>query len=195
MTDERRKQLLLAALAVGLVVMVGRQFAGGSSSRGRVGGGSGAGEGGGDAGGLQVEVVELGLESLEREAAHFSPGRDPFRFGAAPPPPAPTPPPPDPEAAERARRAAGEAAERLRESRSAAPARPQPPPVDVVYLGSFGPRGRQLAVFTDGNDIYNAFRGGVVKEKFRVVEIGYESADLGFVGFPDVPAKRLAVGG
>jgi hypothetical protein len=50
-------------------------------------------------------------------------------------------------------------------------------------------------VFSDQQEIYNAHEGDVIKGRFVVVKIGYESADIGFVGFPDEPAQRLAVGG
>ncbi len=75
------------------------------------------------------------------------------------------------------------------------PARPTPPPVDVVFLGSFGHEELRLAVFTDGNEIFNVSEGSVLKDKFLVVKIGFESADLGFVGFPDAPTQRLEIGG
>jgi hypothetical protein len=67
--------------------------------------------------------------------------------------------------------------------------------VDVVFLGSFGPDGRRIAVFSDGTDIYNVLQGGILKRVFRVDKIGFESADLGFVDFPDEPSQRLAAGG
>ena len=64
-----------------------------------------------------------------------------------------------------------------------------------MFLGSFGPQTRRLAVFSDGAEIYNVLEGEVLKEQFVVVRIGFESADVGFVGFPDAPAKRLEIGG
>jgi hypothetical protein len=67
--------------------------------------------------------------------------------------------------------------------------------VDVTYLGSFGSPERRIAVFSDGKTIYNATRGDTLGGKFVVHAIGYESVDLTFVGFPDVPPERLAVGG
>ena len=70
-----------------------------------------------------------------------------------------------------------------------------PPPVDVAFLGSFGPDRGRIAVFTDGTDLYNARIGDVVKAHFVVEAIGYESADLKFVNFPDAPAQRLEAGG
>lgn len=134
------------------------------------------------------EVEELHLADLEATANEFHPGRDPWRFGrreapvqpqprpvAAPPPPAPPPPP--------------------ESAASTEPARPEPPKVDVVFLGSFGPPMRRIAVFSDDEAIYNAASGDTLKGKFRVETIGFESVDLGFIGFPDVPPKRLPVGG
>jgi hypothetical protein len=64
-----------------------------------------------------------------------------------------------------------------------------------VYLGSFGSEEKRLAVFTDGSEIFNVPEGETLKDKFVVVKIGMESADVGFVGFPDTPAKRLEIGG
>ena len=89
------------------------------------------------------------------------------------------------EAAERARLAAIEAA------------KPKPPSIELVYLGSFGPGQRKIAVFADkkGENIYNAAVGETIEGKFIVHQIGFESVDLAFVGFPDVPPHRLAVGG
>ena len=50
-------------------------------------------------------------------------------------------------------------------------------------------------MFSDGSAIYNALAGDLVKDRFQVQRIGYESVDLLFVGFPDEPAVRLAIGG
>jgi hypothetical protein len=73
-------------------------------------------------------------------------------------------------------------------------AKPKPPPFTMSYLGSFGPPSRRIAVFSDGKTIYNALKGEVLAGKFIVAEIGYESVDIRFVGFPDWPPQRLAVG-
>ena len=64
-----------------------------------------------------------------------------------------------------------------------------------MFLGSFGPDGRKIAVFTDDDDILNALEGDVLNKKFIVGPIGYESVEMGFVGFPDAPPTRLAAGG
>lgn len=136
-----------------------------------------------------AEIVELRIEDLERGAATYRPGRDLFRYGRppvaerpTPPPRRVTPPPPRPQP-------------RVEAAPPVAPPEAQPPEIDVVYLGSFGRPGRQVAVFADDEAIYNALVGDVVKDQFRLIAIGLESADLGFVDFPDAEAERLAVGG
>ena len=129
-------------------------------------------------------IAALDLERLENKPGEFKIGRDPFRFHVVqqppPPRPAPTPPPAPP---------------RPTAPRPQQPRTPQPPAVDVTYLGSFGPDRGRIAVFTDGSDLYNARIGDVVKTHFVVEAIGYESADLKFVNFPDAPAERLEAGG
>ncbi|HKH48614.1 MAG TPA: hypothetical protein VKM72_28450, partial [Thermoanaerobaculia bacterium] len=113
-------------------------------------------------------------------------------------PPAPPPPAPPSEAEMEARRRAEEEAARLRtemlEQQQAELAKPKPPPFTLSYLGNFGPPSRRLAVFSDGKTIYNAQEGDVLAGQFIVADIGYESVDIRFVGFPDWPPQRLAVG-
>jgi hypothetical protein len=181
-----RQLLLLAVLVVVFVGVIGRQLlpslAGGpivASNRAPLAGPAGAAA-------APVEIAELRLDALEHKPATYRPGRDPFRFGSRPePPPAPRPKPAPkrPPAPER------------RPPRQQEPAPPQPPAIEFVYLGSFGLPGREIAVFSDGKEILNAFAGDVLQQEFVVRSIGYESADIGFVNFPDAPAKRLAVGG
>ena len=74
------------------------------------------------------------------------------------------------------------------------PAGPQPPALELTYLGWFGPKTRPIAAFTDGENLFVARRGEVLADHFRVLDIGLESVDVGFVDFPDVPARRLVVG-
>ncbi|KAB2963045.1 MAG: hypothetical protein F9K16_07595 [Thermoanaerobaculia bacterium] len=63
------------------------------------------------------------------------------------------------------------------------------------YLGSFGPRSARIAVFAGGAEgsVLNARQGAILEGKFIVDRIGYESVDLKFVDFPDVPARRLGI--
>ncbi len=184
MTPQKRQRLLLGVLAVLLLALGWRSIGsliGGGGDGGLTFGrrsSSSAGRGIGS-----VTVEHLDLESLQRASGTYTPGRDPFRFGpeerVVPPvstePRPRTPPPPPP-----------------RPTPASGPALPQ---VDFVYLGSFGPEARPIAVFSDQESIYNVQVGDVIKENFKLVQLGYESADLAYVEFPDAPAKRLEVGG
>jgi hypothetical protein len=143
---------------------------------------------------LPKEIVGLDLGEPAGQPNALTVGRDPFRFGAPPPPP--PPPPPTKEDLERMRRQEEE--RRLAAERAALEALiEKPPPVTLVYLGSFGTEKRRIAVFADaaGENLYNVRVGETVEGKFIVDRIGYESVDLKFVGFPDEPAKRLPIGG
>lgn len=189
MTEKRQKQVL-AVLVLVLVAVGVRTFlkVSGSSSGG---GGRRAGlqrnlaeHGGASA---ELEIVDLRLEDLEHKPGEFQPGRDPFRFRpkerAAPPPPPPPPPKPAP------------AKRKPRPKRAQQAAKPRPPEPAFKFLGSFGPRDRMIAVFSDNVEIFNVAEGDVFKEAFVVKKIGFESADIGWVDFPDEPARRLEAGG
>lgn len=131
------------------------------------------------------ELTELRLAMLDVESREYEPERNIFIFGEKPKPPPPPvvkapvvarkpPPPPPPRQ----------------------PPGPKPPPVDVKLLGLFGPERQRIAVLTDGEGaIINAQVQDVVREKFIVHQIGYESIDLKFVGFPDVEPERIEIGG
>lgn len=143
---------------------------------------------------LPTNVSRLETETLEIAPRDLTVGRDPFRFGPLPPPP--PPPPPSADELERRRREQEERLRQLEEERRLA-AIPKPPPLTLVFLGSFGAENRRIAVFADqsGENLYNARPGDVLEGKFIVDRIGYESVDIKFVGFPAEPAKRLPIGG
>ncbi|HEV7667669.1 MAG TPA: hypothetical protein VGS22_04030 [Thermoanaerobaculia bacterium] len=195
MSSERQKWLLVA-LGLLVVVLLVRYvpWTGGEESLGpaRSTGTSAAG-----ASDSSDAVAELALGSLSR-VSHSAPvGRDPWRFYEPPPPPPPPQHQPTKAELERDRlaleQAAREAAERDRLAREEA-ARPKPPKFSFKYLGSFGPKNRPLAAFSDGKTIINAHEGEVILSKFRVAKIGYESVDIKYIEFPDEPALRLAIG-
>jgi hypothetical protein len=199
-TNKSRQWILFVVLVLILGVVVWRQL--GPLITGTPTGVSATGSGTGarssrenDLLGKKLPVVEeLRLADLEQATGQYSPGRDPFRFGQVL----------SPQQTTTARNAAVARRRAMREAQAKQPPPqdvrptppvPQPPPVDVVFLGSFGPQTRRLAVFSDGAEIYNVLEGEILKEQFVVVRIGFESADVGFVGFPDAPAKRLEIGG
>jgi hypothetical protein len=177
---QSREKLLLGLLLVVIAVLGFRVLV--PRLRGSEAAAAGARPSGTRSAAQSVQIAQattLDLDALQGAPGELEVGRDPFRF-AAPPPPPPRPAPPPPP---------------FLPPPPPPPVGPQPPPVDVTYLGSFGPPQRRIAVFSDGRTIYNATRGDTLSGKFVVHAIGYESVDLTFVGFPDVPPERLAVGG
>jgi hypothetical protein len=140
-------------------------------------------------------VAVLRLADLDRVPGTSTPGRDPWRYVDPPPPPPPPPPKPHVPTAEELR-AAEEARLRAEEEmrkRAIEAAKPKPAAFTLQYLGRFGPADREIAVFSNGKAVINKQEGEVIDNKFIVTHIGYESVDIRFVGFPDVPAKRVGV--
>jgi hypothetical protein len=184
-----RQKTLLAVLAVAVLMLAVRgawpwlsrlDDSVGAVSFGRTGGGFDT---------TLPELTPLRLADLELKPGEYHPGRDPFRFAAKPPPPRPRPKPRPVKPAPRKA-----PAKQPGQQGGAKPPAPKPPPVDVKYLGSFGPSNGKIAVFGDGTDIFNVRKGGILKEHFLVESINYESADLKYVNFPKLPPARLAAG-
>lgn len=178
----RRERWLLLILLLLAAVWGGRSILGGLGVTGGVDRGGVSRSG---ASGTPPQVAILNLAPLEPEAGEFRPGRDIFRYGTArrqrqPPREQPAPQPKQ---------------QPKQSSDSEAKAKPTPPPVDLQFLGSFGPRESLLAALTDGETIYNVREGETVAEKFRVDAIGYESVDIGYVEFPEAEPRRLPAGG
>lgn len=197
----RVKAMLVGLAAVAAVAVMWMQLSssGGSAGPGPVARAGGRRVAGRTAGGA-TQVVDLRVDALTQKPATHEIGRDPFDYGPEPPPPPPPPPSAEELAAQRAaeiaaaeaQKRAAEEAERQRQWKLA---HPDPPPIDVTYLGSFGSASRRVAVFSNGKEIVNAREGDTVNGKFIVHKIGFESVDLRFVGFPDTPPQRLAIGG
>lgn len=115
-------------------------------------------------------------------------GRDLFDFRepTARPLPTPTPPPPPPP--------------EPGDPRYVGPLPPPPPPptpappdIGFKFIGSFGPRERPIAVLVMGDQVLNARTGDVVFDRFIVRKVGYESIDVGFVGFAPAETRRLGI--
>jgi hypothetical protein len=149
------------------------------------------------------EILDLKIADLQPQAHEYRVGRDPWRFAEPPPPPPPPPvkppPPPTPEQL----RAQREAEELLRQQQAEAAriaaeeaARPKPPPFTLKCIGKFGPVDDPIVAFVDadGKTIQNVREGGVIQGKFILSQIGYESVEIRFVDFPNVPAQRLPIG-
>ncbi len=132
------------------------------------------------------KIVPLRLAALEAPGAEYEPDRNIFRYGVKRKPPPPPPPPPPPRT-QTVPRTVGP---------PPPPPPPRPPPLDVALVGVFGPERRRIAVLTDAEGtVINALERDVVRKKFIVHKIGYESVDFKFVGFPDTEPERLEIGG
>ena len=70
---------------------------------------------------------------------------------------------------------------------------PKPPDVSFKFLGSFGPKDNPIAVIQQGDEIFNARAGDTLFGKFVLRKVGYESIDVGFVGFAQTESKRLPI--
>jgi hypothetical protein len=127
------------------------------------------------------EVPPLTPEDLNphKPAASAPGGRDLFDFRPPTPVPPPTPlPAPTPQPV-------------CGDGRYVGPCPPTPPPPptptpappDIGFrcIGTFGPKDNPIAVLVQGDQIVNARAGDVVFERFKVVRVGFESVEVGFV--------------
>jgi hypothetical protein len=71
------------------------------------------------------------------------------------------------------------------------PPPPVPPPIPFQFTGTFGPRRQPVAVIVEGDKLTIVKTGDVVDQKFINRNVGYESLDVGFVGFPEKEVRRL----
>jgi hypothetical protein len=115
-------------------------------------------------------------------------GRNIFdvREPTKPPPPTPTPPPPPPPAP-------GSVAFVGPLPPPAPTPTPVPPEISFKFMGTFGPKDRPIAVLLSGDQLLNARKDDVVFDRFILRNIGYESVDIGFVGYPASVTKRLGI--
>lgn len=164
---------------------------------------------------LPPGVEPLRVDLLDARARSYTSRRNLFDFVAPPPPPvvrepepAPPPPPPDrdgdgipdamdncpdvanPDQTDVDRNGVGAACQEGQEI-------PPPPPLPAfpyTYIGSFGPRGQELAAFSKDGEIVNVRPGQTFGGRFILRRIGVESVDIGFTGFPPERTRRIGVG-
>lgn len=106
---------------------------------------------------------------------------------------------------EEARKKAEEDAKRVAEERKIMeaefaknPPPPEPPQIDFQFIGYYGPSGGHIGVFRRSGkeeELILKRKGDMIDKKFRIVEIGYESAEIGFEGFEETKIIPLAAGG
>ena len=70
---------------------------------------------------------------------------------------------------------------------------PRPPEVAFKFLGTFGPKDHPIAVIQQGEQVMNVRTGDTLFGKFILKKVGYESIDVGFVGFPETETRRLGI--
>jgi hypothetical protein len=76
---------------------------------------------------------------------------------------------------------------------AAAPAKPPPPPIPLKFYGYLNPArgGARRAFFLDGDDIFVAAEGEIIKKRYKVVRIGINSAVLEDVEYQHQQTVRL----
>ena len=109
-----------------------------------------------------------------------------FRVPTATPPPTTTPPPPPPPAP-------GSVAFVGPLPPPEPTPTPLPPEITFKFFGTFGPKDQPIAVLLQGDQLLNARVGDVVFGRYILRNIGYESVDVGFVGYPPSSTKRLGI--
>ncbi len=70
---------------------------------------------------------------------------------------------------------------------------PKPPEIGFKFIGSFGPKEHPIAVVQQGDQVLNGRAGDTLFGKFILRKVGYESIDVGFVGFPEAETRRLGI--
>jgi hypothetical protein len=161
---------------------------------------------------LEPPVVAVNLLTAERQGETFEIGRDLFRY-APPKPKAPEPGRPGMPGSPfnpagprgggpLGAGAAGGAVQPvpagtpLGVPQDAPPTPPQTPTITFKYLGSFGPPGRTLAVFSDNSEIIDVLEGETFSSQFILKKINRdtETVEIGFVGFDASTIQKLEVG-
>jgi hypothetical protein len=70
---------------------------------------------------------------------------------------------------------------------------PVPPAVSFKFIGTFGPKDQPIAVLLQGDQLLNARAGDVVFGRFILKNIGYESVEIGYVGYPPAVTQRVGI--
>lgn len=132
------------------------------------------------------DIPDIDSAAFSTRPGKVSPAaRDLFKFKEPPPPPRKYVPPPPQYIAPNDPRFIGP------RPPPPPPPPPTPPPIPFQFTGTFGPVRRPIAVILEGDRLSVVRTGDVVDEKFIIRNVGYESLDVGFVGFPEKEVRRL----
>lgn len=183
MATERRRQLMLGALVVVLLVVIYRLWTATSSepvaasNRNAAGAPASttarAGRGTGAQGAQGVEAPDVHLEALDAERVQPGAGqRNLFRFK----PKAPPPPPPIPKESVQPAQPVNS---------NPAPTGPPPvPPITLKFIGLIESptHARKIAVLSDGrNPPFQGEEGAIIEGRYRILKIGVESIELAYI--------------
>lgn len=143
---------------------------------------------------------QLKLDTLAQLAKvnYTGPGRNLFEFGSAPPPQPTTPDPkilpnrPAKPKIEPTRYATAIGPPKDPPPPPPPPPPPQPPPITFKFYGYVGPRGvGKKAFFLDGEEIFMAGEGDMIKNRWKVVRIGLSNAELQDTQFPHARPQQV----
>lgn len=71
---------------------------------------------------------------------------------------------------------------------------PVPPAPPFRLIGIFGSKEQPIAVLeTPDNNTHNVRAGEVILARWIIRRVGYESIDIGFVGYPETETRRLGI--
>lgn len=141
--------------------------------------------------GKDSKISPEDVPDIDSEAFSNRPGRvaeasrDLFKFREPPPPPRIYVPPPPQYISPNDPRFVGP------RPLPPPPPPPVPPPIPFQFTGTMGPHKRPVAVIVEGDKLTVVRTGDVVDSKFIIRNVGFESLDVGFVGFPENEVRRL----
>jgi hypothetical protein len=162
--------------------------------------------------------LALHSEWLDGQTGSFKSERNLFSYKEPPPPPPPPPPkppppPPDrdkdgipdfrdncpdkynPDQADLDENGVGDACQEGQiVPKVHLPPPPVPPQFSYKFIGTFGPANNPIATFVRDNEIVNVRVGETFDGKFILRGIGIESAEIGYVGFPQETTTRVPIG-
>jgi len=182
MKAEQRRQLVLAALAVVLAMVVYRSWpttspvSRPSSNQQKTSGTSGAATDRTRRNSTVEGAIDVHLEALEADRPKPGPTeRNLFRFREKPPPP----PPPS-----AGRSAPPELVAPVTPPESTGPPQPSPPPpINLKFIGIFGQAAGKpkIAILSDGSGppLYGK-EGDIVAGRYRILKIGEESIEMAY---------------
>jgi hypothetical protein len=161
-------------------------------------------------------VDPIHFEWLDAQAGSYKSDRNLFTYKEPPPPPPPPPPKPPPPPPDRDKDGVPDFKDNCPDKYNPdqtdidrngigdvcqttpvvppPPPKPVPPPFNYKYIGTFGPPNAPLATFVSGDEIINAHVGDTIAGKFVLRNIGIESVEIGFVGFPPDETRRIPLG-